>query len=438
MRAPAVVRSSIAVVRRPPWWAVALVAGSGLLSACGGPADAQGGPPQAAPVSVAPAVQRSIADREEFSGRIEPSEFVELRPRVAGTIERVHFTDGALLSKGQLLFTIDSRPFAAEVARAESQLAAARTRAELAQAELARAQKLLDAKAVSRQEADQLAAGSRTADAEIKAAEAALRVARLNLDYTAVRAPIAGRASRANVTAGNLVNEQVVLTSIAGVAKVYAYFDGSEQTYLRIRAAGEQAPKVRMALADETGFPHEGRVDFVDNRLNPQTGAIRLRASFDNKSGRFTPGLAARLTMDTSARYDAVLVADRAIGTDQSKKFVYVVGADGQPQFREVKLGALFDGMRVVQGGVKPGEHVVVDGLQRIMPGVPVAPTVLPVDDLGRPIMTPPKAPGAAPAEAAPGAAPAEGKPAEAAPSSPAEGAKPAKKAAGARPATAA
>lgn len=362
------------------------------LAACGKPAEAQGGPPPAMPVSVAPAVQRSVSDNEEFSGRLEATEFVELRPRVAGSIDRVHFVDGAMVNKGQLLFTIDPRPFAAAAAQAESQLVAAKARAELASTELARAQKLLDSKAVSRQEFDQLSSGSRTTEADIKAAEAALRAARLNLEYAAVRAPIAGRVSRANVTAGNLVNEQVVLTSIAGVAKVYAYFDGSEQTYLRIKAAGEKAPAVRMGLANETGFPHAGKVDFVDNRLNPQTGAIRMRASFDNAKGQFTPGLAAKLTMATSAPYTAVLVPERAIGTDQSKKFVYVVGEGGQPQFREIKPGALLDGMRVVSNGsVKPGENVIVDGLQRVIPGLPVAPQVLKVDDKGMPIFPAPQ-----------------------------------------------
>lgn len=399
-------------VAPPPSFAIAsgsraaVLAGSllvlaALVAGCGGPADAQqGGPPPAAPVSVAPAVERQVSDREEFSGRIEASEFVELRPRVAGTIERVHFVDGAAVRKGELLFTIDPRPFQAEVARATSQRAAALSRAELAKSELARAQQLLDAQAVSRQEFDQLTSGSRTAEADIAAAEAALRVAQLNLGYTEVRAPIAGRVSRAHVTAGNLVSAEVVLTTIAGVDKVYAYFDGSEQTYLRVRAANDKAPKVRMGLADEPGFPHEGRVDFVDNRLNPQTGAIRLRASFDNASGRFTPGLAARLTMATSAPYAATLVPDRAIGTDQSKKFVYVVGADNQPQFREVRLGALDGAMRVVQGGVKPGENVIVDGLQRVIPGLPVAPTVLKVDEQGMPIVPPPQPPqGSAPAQ---------------------------------------
>jgi len=362
-----------------------------LLGACGGPADAQGGPPQAPPVSVAPAVQRQVADSEEFSGRLEAAEYVELRPRVTGIVDKVHFADGALVRKGELLFSIDPRPFEAEAARAQSQLASTKARFELAHSELARAQKLLDAQAVSKQEVDQLSSGHRTSQADIEGAEAALRIARLNIEYAQVRSPIAGRVSRAHVTAGNVVNEQSVLTSIAGVSRIYAYFDGSERTYLRLKdaKAGGKAPKVRMALLDEQGFPHEGQVDFIDNRLNPQTGAIRMRVSFDNTAGRFTPGLSARLRMESANAYDAVLVPERAIGTDQTKKFVYVVAADGKPQFREVRLGALADGMRIVQGGVKGGEHVVVDGLQRIQPGMTVAPQLLQVDAKGMPIVPP-------------------------------------------------
>jgi membrane fusion protein, multidrug efflux system len=374
------------------WALIGLLAGGAGLASCSG-ADAQGGPPPAASVSVSPAVQRTISDTEEFSGRIEATEFVELRPRVAGTVERVHFADGAFVTKGQALFTIDARPFQAELARAESQLVVAKARAELANAELARARKLLDANAASRQEFDQLSSGARTGDADMKAAEAQVRSARLNVEYATVRAPISGRASRASVTAGNLVNEQVVLTSIASVGKVYAYFDGSEQTYLRVKSSTERTPAVRLGLANESGYPHEGKVDFVDNRLNPQTGAIRMRAVFDNAKGQFTPGLAARMVLSTSTPYTAVLVPERAIGTDQTKKTVFVVGANGQPQFREVKLGPLLGGMRVVtNGSVKPGENVIVEGLQRVIPGMPVAPTVLKVDETGMPIFPTPAA----------------------------------------------
>jgi RND family efflux transporter MFP subunit len=388
-----------------PGWRAFAAAGTLALAAiplagCGDRADAQGGPPRAPPVSVAPAVQKSVTDSEEFSGRLEASEYVELRPRVAGTVDKVHFVDGASVKKGDPMFTVDPRPFEAEVARAQSTLASTKAKLELAQSELSRAQKLLDSQAVSKQEVDQWTSSSRTTQADVLGAEAALRVARLNLDYTSVRAPISGRASRANITVGNVVNEQTVLTTIAGEKLVYAYFDGSEQTYLKLKStpAGTKTPTVRMALANEQGFPHEGRLDFVDNRLNAQTGAIRLRASFDNAKGQFTPGLATRLLLEDPTPYSAVLVPERAIGTDQTKKFVYVVADNGQAQQREVRLGTLRDGMRVVRGAVKPGENVVVDGLQRVIPGVPVQPQVLKVDDKGMPIFPPPPGPPGAPA----------------------------------------
>lgn len=365
-----------------------------LLPGCGDAVHAQGGPQGPAPVSVAPAVQRTVTDIEEFSGRLEAAEFVELRPRIAGVIERVHFADGALVKQGQLLFTIDSRAFAADVARAQAQLAAVTARAELAGTELARAKQLLDERAVSRQEVDTLVSGTLTSSADMLSAQAALRAARLNVEYAAVRAPIGGRISRAHVTAGNLVDPQVILTSIAGVAKVHAYFDGSERTFLNVRAAaaaGSTSPEVRMGLANESGYPHSGKLDFIDNRLDPRTGAVRMRASFHNVKGQFVPGLAVRLRMATSAPYAALMVPERAIGTDQTKKFVVVVGADGQPQFRDVQLGTQFGGMRAVQSGsLKAGENIVVDGLQRIIPGVPVAPQVLKVDEQGMPVFAAP------------------------------------------------
>ena len=371
----------------------------GVLSGCGGKPNAPAaGPAQGpAPVSVVPVVEKSFTDKEEFSGQLEAAEYVDLRSRVAGVVDQVHFTDGAMVSRGQTLFTIDPRPFAAEVARLESQLLAAKARAELADTRLASGQKLVESNFISKQELNQHSAVSKTSISDIQAAEAALRSARLNLEFTTVRSPISGRVSRANVTAGNLVDDKTVLTSIAGVSRVYAYFDGSEQTFLRVRSTGDKAPVVHMGLADEQGYPHAGKLDFVDNRLNPQTGAVRMRANFDNSKGQFVPGLAVRIVMATSAAYTAVLVPERAIGTDQARKFVVVVGADGQPQFRPVQLGSLQGGMRVIGGGaVKPGENVVVDGLQRIIPGVPVAPQVLKVDENGIPVPPAPPAPAAA------------------------------------------
>lgn len=368
----------------------AIVISTLCLAACTGQTGAERGAPQAMPVSVAPAVQRNVIDTEMFSGRIEAAEFVEIRPRVAGSIDTVHFRDGAIVAKGQLLYTIDKRPFEAEVLRASAQLAAARTRSELASSELTRAETLLKSKAISKQEVDQLAAGARTSAADLEAAEAALRLARLNLSYTSVFSPISGRISRSAITAGNLVNDQAVLTTIASNSIVYSYFDISEQTFLRIRSLKGKAPVVRMGLANEEGYPHTGTLDFVDNRINTQTGSIRVRASFDNRQGRFVPGLSARISMETSDPYTATLVPERAIGTDQDRKVVTVVGKDGLPQLRVVRQGTLKNGMRVVLGdAVKPGESVVVEGLQRIMPGVPVKPEVLKVDESGLPISSP-------------------------------------------------
>jgi RND family efflux transporter MFP subunit len=394
---PTAVRGAIAAVLLIP-----VLSGCDRTRAEGGPGGF--GPP---PVSVAPAVAREVQAFDEFTGRLEATETVDIRPRVAGALTQVHFREGQLVKRGDALFTIDPRPFAAEAARAEAQLAAARTQAQLAASEVARVQKLLDLKAISTQEYDQLTASSRSADSNLKAADAALTSARLNLEYAYIRAPISGRVSRANVTAGNLVSVgETVLTTIVSQDKVYAYFDASEQTYLKyVRAARdgtrpssrESKNPVLMGLANEQGYPHKGAVDFVDNRLNPTTGAMRGRAVFDNSQGLFTPGLFARLKLIGSGSFNAVLTPDRAIGTDQDKRFVLVVGENNVAQFRPVKLGVVIDGMRVIESGLKAGELVVVNGLQRVQPGMLVTPQKLEVDGSGMPIEPPPAPPGAAP-----------------------------------------
>jgi multidrug efflux system membrane fusion protein len=361
------------------------------LSGCG-ESVAQGGPPMAPPVSVAPAVQRDIPLYEDLTGRLEAPESVDVRARVAGTIERVHFRDGQDVKRGDLLFSLDGRPFAAEVARAEAQVTAARTAATLAASELERARKLIAQKAVSQQEADQANAAALNAQAQLRSAEAALTSAKLNLDYTAIRATIAGKASRANLTVGNLVAAgDPVLTSIVAQDKVHAWFDLPEPLVLaQLRSNGKAAAlKVAMGLADEAGYPHAGSIDFVDNRLNPATGALRARAVFDNKDRRFVPGLFARVRVSAGLLPGAVLTPERAIGTDQNKRFVFVVGADKTAQFREVKPGVLLDGMRVITSGLKAGEQVVVNGLQRVRPGAPLAPEVLQVDANGMPVEKP-------------------------------------------------
>ncbi|UXH78309.1 efflux RND transporter periplasmic adaptor subunit [Roseateles amylovorans] len=370
------------------------------LAACGPQQQQQpqGGPP---PVSVAPALQREVQEFDEFTARLEAPDTVEIRARVAGTLDKVHFREGQLVKKGDPLFTIDPRPFAAEVARAEAQVAAARTAADLSKSDLGRAEKLVAIQGVSQQEIDQLKSAVRNGDANIKAAEAALVQARLNLEFTQVKAPVTGRSSRANVTPGNLVTiGDPVLTTIVSSDRVYAYFDASEATFLKYVQATRagnmpsqrtQPNKVLLGLANEQGYPHEGRMDFVDNRLNPATASIRGRAVFDNKDGYFTPGLFARVKLVGSGAYNAVLVPERAISTDQSRKLVLIVGPNNIVQPRPVKPGAQFDGFRAVEG-VKPGELVIVDGLQHAMPGAPVTPQTVKLDDKGHALPAPPAA----------------------------------------------
>ncbi len=385
----------------PATLGLALVSFCALIGLTGCDSRAQGGgPPPAAPVDVAMAVLRTLPEVEEFTGRLEAADVVEIRSRVAGPIDRVHVKDGARVARGALLFSIDPRPYQAEVARAEALLATTRAQARLALKELQRVDTLVAQQAASRQEAEQLAASLETADAAVLQAEAALRTARLDLEHTAVRAPVAGRISRIDVTPGNLVNDQRALTTLVGGQQLHAWFDVSEQTYLRLRKTPDVQREVRMGLADESGLPRRGVVDFIDNRLNPQSATLRLRASFANTDGQLLPGLTTRIRVNASAPRPVVLTPDRAVGTDQDRRFVWVVGADNLPQPRPVTTGALVDGMRVLASGVQPGEAVVVGGLQRVRPGQPVAPNRLAVDERGMPL-PPASPPTPAPAGAA-------------------------------------
>lgn len=362
----------------------------------------QGGGPPA--VSVAAAVKRDVQEFDEFTARLEAPDTVDIRSRVAGTLVQVHFREGQLVNKGDPLFTIDPRPFAAEAARAEAQLAVARTQGDLTKSELARAERLVAVRGVSQQELDQLRAALANAASTVKANEAALVQAKLNLEFSRITAPVSGRTSRANVTVGNLVNVgDPILTTVVSTDRIYAYFDASEAIYLKYmrsardgsRPSSRDKPNaVRLGLANEEGYPHEGKMDFVDNRLNPATASLRGRAVFDNKDGLYTPGLFARLQLVGSGTYSATLVVDRAITTDQTRKVVLVVGKNNIVEQREVKPGALIGGMRVVTG-VNPGELVIIDGLLRAFPGAPVTPQVVKLDENGRPIAPPA---GAAPA----------------------------------------
>jgi membrane fusion protein, multidrug efflux system len=337
---------------------------------------------QAPQVTVAPAVERVVADWDEFTGHFEAVNSVEVRPRVGGFLERVGFTEGAIVHQGDVLFVIDQRPYEAEVARAEAVLAQARTRNQLAGMEVERAQKLVSSQAISREELDARTSGQAEGDAGVKGAEAALRVARLNLEWTVVRAPITGRVGRAEITPGNVVQagppSPSLLTTIVSIDPIYVYFDTDEQAYLKYIGANATGPKGRqvlIGLANETGFPHEGRLNFVDNRVNGASGTINVRALLPNPNGLFTPGLFARVRLLGGQQHPAVLVQDQAIGTDQDRKFVLVLKSDNSVEYRPVVTGRVVDGLRTVESGLKPGERVVINGLMRVRPGMKVAAT---------------------------------------------------------------
>lgn len=366
----------------------AAVLGLKTSSATAAPAPAA----QAAPVSVATVVQSDVATWDEFSGRLEAVERVDVRPRVAGTVQSVHFREGALVRPGDLLITIDPAPYAAEVERAEAQVVAAEARAAYARSEIERAQRLWDERAIAQREFDERSNAQREADANLRAARANLQTARLSLGYTQVRAPVAGRVGRLEVTVGNLVAAgpgAPVLTTLVSVSPIYASFEADEQVVARAlralpsgasaRAQLERIP-VRMGTAASADTPFEGRLQLVDNQVDAKSGTIRVRAVFDNKDGQLIPGQFARLRMGQAQSGPALLVNERAVGTDQSKKFVMVVGADNKAMYREVTLGANVNGLRIVTSGLKPDERIVVNGLQRVRPGALVAPQPVAMD----------------------------------------------------------
>jgi multidrug efflux system membrane fusion protein len=290
------------------------------------------------------------------------------------------------VTKGQLLFQIDARPFQAEFNRLQADRARAVSDLDLANANHARAERLIAANAISREEFDRLTAAVASARGQLDSLSAALDSGRLIREFTEVRAPIDGRVSRALITEGNLVTGQSVLTTVVSDNPVYAYFDADERTYLRyahLSADQRKDDSVFMGLVDENGYPHEGRLDFVDNQVDPNTGTIRARAVFDNPDGRYTPGLFARIRLIGSDDPDTVLVEDRAIGTDLGKKFVLVVDAANQVQTRFVELGPQIDSLRVIRSGLNAGDVIVVNGLQHVKPGQTVAPTRVAMADDG-------------------------------------------------------
>ena len=333
-------------------------------------------------VTVAEVIHRPLREWQEFSGRLQAVNTVEVHPRVSGFIDRVAFTDGARVKKGQLLFQIDPRPFQAEVER----LAAERTRSvsdlDLAKANRARAERLIGAHAISREEYERQVASEASAQGALGSIDASLQAARLNREFTEVRAPIDGHVSRAIITAGNLVTSASLLTTLVSDDPVYVYFDADEQTYLRYAKAKHDQPRthgadsdVYIGLVDENGYPHPGQLDFIDNQVDATTGTIRARAALANPDGRYTPGLFARVRLVGGEDHESVLIEDRAVGTDLSKKYVLMLTKDNHIEYRLVELGPEINGLRVVTRGLAPKDLIVVNGLQHVRPGQSVAPT---------------------------------------------------------------
>lgn len=370
-------------------WMVLAVLG---LAACGGGKGGGAGmqmPPT--PVNVAAVVERDVAEWDEYTGRIEAIDAVEIRPRVTGYLAGVHFAEGGSVAKGDLLFTIDDREYRAAEATARADVARADSRVQLAQQEADRADRLVKAKAISQGEAEARHAELKQAKADQLSAAARLDQASLNLSFTRVTAPIGGRAGAALIKPGNLVAPgESLLTTVVSIDPVHVVFQGDERAYLRYQAMARAGTRpssreaqnpVRVGLANETGFPHEGHMDFLDNALDPATGTIRARAVLANAEGLFTPGLFARVQLLGSGQRAAPLIHDQAVLTDQDRKFVYVVGAKNAAERRDVTLGAAVEGLRIVESGLKSGDRVVVNGMKKIFfPGAPLQPVDVPMD----------------------------------------------------------
>src|SRR5437667_1575993 len=335
--------------------------------------------PQPTPVPVATVVQSDVAMWDEFSGRLEAVERVDLRSRVAGAVQSVHFVEGALVKREDLLVTIDPAPYAAEVERAQAQVVAAQARVTYTKSEHERAQRLWNESAIAQRELDERVNAAQEADANLRAAQAALQSARLSLSYTQVRAPVAGRVGKLEITVGNLVAAgpgAPVLTTLVSVNPIYASFDADEHVVLRTLKDGQRDIPVEAETVTNGGRHLRGRLQLIDNQVNTRSGTVRVRAVFDNKDGTLIPGQFAKLRMGQAKTEPALLVSERAVGTDQNKRYVMVVGEDNKAAYREITLGGTANGQRIVTSGLKPGERIIVNGLQRVRPGTLVAPQV--------------------------------------------------------------
>ena len=367
------------------WRATAVFTIGSLLAGCGKNASQTASPPPV--VSVVQPIAREVVEWDEYIGRLESPETVEIRARVNGYLDKVHFKEGKEVKKSDLLFTIDPRPYQAEYDLADAQYQRAQSQADLAKSDAERAKQLISTKAISQEDFDTKTKTYTAALAAVKSAKAALDSAKLNLEFTEIRAPIDGRISSALVTEGNLVSGGAsgvgasLLTTLVSLDPLYCYGSADERAILKYIRLSKEGARVsardseipaEMGLADETGFPHRGYMDFVDNRVDPNTGTLRARGVFPNADHRLSPGFFARLRIPGSGKYPALLIPDRALGSDQAQKFVYVVTAEKKVEFRPVTIGPIIEGLRVVKTGLKAGEQVIVEGLMRVRPGVAV------------------------------------------------------------------
>ena len=340
----------------------------------------------AVPVTVAVVASRDVTTWEEFSGRLEAIDRVQVRSRVAGAIQSAHFREGALVKAGDLLFTIDPAPYQATVAQAEGQVASAQARVGLTQTELDRGRRLSDNKTISQSDMDQRQSAFTEAQAGLRSAQAALQTAQLDLGYTEVRAPVSGRVGKLEITVGNLVaagSASPALTTLVSVDPIYASFNASEELVTRALAqlpatdgalqAVEQIP-VEVGTLSDQGTPIKGKLQLIDNQVDAASGTISVRAIFDNPGGRLIPGQFVRVRMGQPKAENKLMISERAIGTDQDKKFVFVVDGENKVNYRPIQLGALADGLRVVESGLAVGDKIVVNGLQRVRPGSVVVP----------------------------------------------------------------
>jgi multidrug efflux system membrane fusion protein len=366
---------------------------------------AQADAPPLPVVTVSQPLEKSIVEWDDYVGRFEASQAVDIRPRVSGALVGIHFRDGEIVRKGQLLFTIDPRPFRASLAEAQARVASAATALSLARSELARANRLITDQAVSAEEVDSLRAAVDSAQASLAAARAQVRAKALDVEFTQVRAPVTGRVSDRRVDIGNLVSgdsaaSATVLTTVNALDPIYFSFDGSEALYLKQRRQKEASNQVEIRLQDEADYQWKGRIDFTDNALNDGAGTIRGRAVIANPDYFLTPGMFGNMRLATGGTEKALLVPDTAVQTDQTRKLLLVVAKDGTVSAKEVALGPIIDGgLRVVRSGLAAGDRVVIQGTQMAMPGGKVRAQVGRID--------PPKSatPAAATAEAPPGAA---------------------------------